>query len=578
MEFRLDRGGLPTWLAWAAIAAACLAVTAVTWDGVRRQRHLMEEHLELASEVVARGVRGGLTRRFMGPGMMGHMGHMGRNHMREGRERRPPPDGTEAADPDILATAGAFFREVAGESDVRFMALLGRDGRQLAVLRGEGSEAVDLPPGAARALDVRERWSGFLPGQEVYMTIIPGGRVLSNVCSMDPGMGCEPGGREPIHLAVGLGAGEFMEGYRGARRTAWLTTGFTAGAGGLLIFMGAAYARRREAGRRLAALERVHHGLLDAMPDGLLRVDASGDVTAANAAARDMLGGEAVGRPLAEVMPGVSLCRGASHMELSGRRLEVIRKELPGEGGCLMLLRDRTEVGRLEAELARSERLAAVGRLAAGVAHEVRNPLSSLRGFAQFFRKKFAGRAPEEEYAETMVREADRLNKVISDLLFMARPAPRDLAPVDLAEAASEIERLLIFDLEEKGVELETDFQAPEARADPGSLRQALLNLVMNALTAVDEGGRIRIGSREVDGGVEVSVADNGRGMDAETLERAREPFYTTRAEGTGLGLAIVSAVAEGVGGRLDIDSKPGEGTTMRLFFPNEPETGGEAA
>jgi signal transduction histidine kinase len=215
--------------------------------------------------------------------------------------------------------------------------------------------------------------------------------------------------------------------------------------------------------------------------------------------------------------------------------------------------------------------MAAVGRLAAGLAHEIRNPLSALRGFAQFFQDRFKGRSPEEEYAGTMVHEADRLNRVVTDMLFLAKPRPASRKKVDLEDLAGELEQLLRLDLEKKGLALETDLKAREIFADGDQIKQALLNLLLNSLRAVPEqGGAIEVFSRREDGVIRLGVRDNGRGMDEEERGRALEPFYTSRADGTGLGLSVVHKIMRDHGGRVEIASEPGQGTTVTLSFPEE--------
>ena len=168
--------------------------------------------------------------------------------------------------------------------------------------------------------------------------------------------------------------------------------------------------------------------------------------------------------------------------------LEVLALPLSNdkENACMLIIRDRTLLRNLEKNLANAEKLAAVGTLAAGVAHEVRNPLSSLRGFAQYFVKKLAGRVPEEEYAKTMVREADRLNRVITDLLFLSRP--KEIVPqhVPLLPLLEEISGLLRFDLEQRNLVIDTRMNAAHIFADEDALKQALLNLFLNSLDALD--------------------------------------------------------------------------------------------
>jgi signal transduction histidine kinase len=348
--------------------------------------------------------------------------------------------------------------------------------------------------------------------------------------------------------------------------------------------------RRREEGLAYDKLERFHSRLLDTMPDGLVAVDAKGDVRAANPAAVKLLlkdGEDLMGRSWrdlgmskGEPKPGVTEREGIERGQftLGGRTLEIISRPIPGadwesETQRLILVRDRTEVQALEKELAQAEKLAAVGRLAAGLAHEIRNPLSALRGFAQYFQERFKGKGEEEDYARIMVSEADRLNRVVTDLLYLAKPRPLTRRTVDVASLVTETTRLLELDIEKKGAQVHNELEVHELRADPDQVKQALLNLLLNSLEAVPEQtGQITMFSASGNGAVRLGVADNGRGMSEEELESAMEPFFTGRADGTGLGLSVVHKIMRDHGGRVEIESEKGKGATVTLVFPEQPE------
>jgi signal transduction histidine kinase/PAS domain-containing protein len=276
-----------------------------------------------------------------------------------------------------------------------------------------------------------------------------------------------------------------------------------------------------------------------------------------------------------------------------GSQLEVLALPLSGdrENAGMIIFRDRTTLHNLEQSLAEAEKLAAVGALAAGVAHEVRNPLSSLRGFAQYFVKKLAGRAPEEEYAKMMVREADRLNRVVTDLLFLGRGRALEIGVVDLRALAHEICTLLRFDLERKGVAPCLRLAAEYVYADADSLKQMLLNLVLNSLDALEtpaenvgaqraglapaeapqadlETALLSIVSGRTRDAVFIEVRDRGCGMSGEQKKRAFEAFFTTKERGTGLGLALVQRGMADHGGSARIISEAGRGSIVRLNFP----------
>ena len=319
------------------------------------------------------------------------------------------------------------------------------------------------------------------------------------------------------------------------------------------------------------------------MANGLLSVDSNGRAVSYNRTALELLG-------LAESeIRGIDL-RGVIDFEASGiqrtldRCAAVLEREIRhrspaghvipmavsvtpisgDDGRCrsaVIVLRDLREIKRLEQEVRRSEKLAAVGELAAGVAHEIRNPLSSIRGLAQFLRHAL-GRQPKElEYAEIMVKEVDRINRVVTDLLTIARPQEPDLAPTDLQELLDHTVGLLQADADRRGVEIHRVMpsELPEVVMDENQMTQALLNLILNALQAVEAGGTIEVGASVAapDSRLNLWVEDDGPGIPPEQLGKIFDPFFTTRAKGTGLGLPIVQKIVTHHRGEMRVESPP---------------------
>ncbi len=229
--------------------------------------------------------------------------------------------------------------------------------------------------------------------------------------------------------------------------------------------------------------------------------------------------------------------------------------------GAVIILRDLREIKRLEEQVSRSEKLAAVGKLAAGVAHEIRNPLSSIRGFAQFLRHALAERPKDREYAEIMVKEVDRMNRVVTDLLTFARPTEAELALTDLKELVEHTLRLVEADAQSRGVEIHKHIspELAEVALDANQMTQCLLNLILNGLQVSDAGGKIEVGaSMEVDESrLTVWVEDDGPGIAREHLNKIFDPFFTTREKGTGLGLAIVHTIVGNHRGEIQVESPP---------------------
>ena len=228
--------------------------------------------------------------------------------------------------------------------------------------------------------------------------------------------------------------------------------------------------------------------------------------------------------------------------------------------GAVIILRDLTEIKLLEEKVRRSEKLAAIGKLAAGVAHEIRNPLSSIRGFAQYLRNTLKDKPREKEYAETIVSEVDRINRVVTDLLTFARPMEAQLAPADVTELVESTVRLVQADARSRDVGIQMNLSDLSIiPLDTHQIKQALLNLLLNSLQAVDSGGSIEVGA-ELDPSVsrlKIWVEDDGPGIAPDQKEKIFDPFFTTREKGTGLGLAIVHKIVENHNGEINLQSPP---------------------
>ena len=253
------------------------------------------------------------------------------------------------------------------------------------------------------------------------------------------------------------------------------------------------------------------------------------------------------------------------------------------EMGAVLLIRDLREIRALQEKVARGERLASLGRLAAGMAHEIRNPLSSIRGFAQYFVKRFSGQPEEQGYASVMVKEVDRMNRVISELLDFARPKELRRESCALETIAENALKLLGQDLEAGKTVVTKNYEAglPPVLADHDQIAQVFINLLLNAMESMPEGGEIRIGLRRFgpSPAVEILIADTGSGIPEEDRDKIFEPFFSRKRKGTGLGLAIVHQIVTGHRGEIGVESRPGEGTTFRIRLPlngspNAGETG----
>jgi two-component system sensor histidine kinase HydH len=330
------------------------------------------------------------------------------------------------------------------------------------------------------------------------------------------------------------------------------------------------------------------------MADGLISIDNEKKIVTLNRRAGEILGAaeeELKGKKIEEVLGQdieVLLRPEEQRVIIRDREMELhhrsgkeiplslsrtpLKDEMGREMGSVLLLRDLREIRDLQEKVRRSERLASLGRLAAGVAHEIRNPLSSIRGFAQYFMNRLKGHEEEQGYASIMVKEVDRLNRVITDLLDFARPKEPHRELHSLENILDHSLKLLEPELTRKKVGIEKEFEQnlPPALVDRDQISQAFLNLLLNSLESIDGGGKIRIRLKKnrVQPSVEVSIVDTGRGIPQEDLGKIFEPFFSTKRKGTGLGLAIVHQIVDTHGGDITVDSREEVGTTFRITLP----------
>lgn len=268
------------------------------------------------------------------------------------------------------------------------------------------------------------------------------------------------------------------------------------------------------------------------------------------------------------------------HKKKSGKKVPLalsatpIKNELGGCDGAVLILRDLTEIKLLQDKVKRSEKLAAIGKLAASVAHEIRNPLSSIRGFAQYLSHALKDRAKEKEYAEIMVIEVDRINRVVSDLLTFARPMRAELSPTDVNDLVEHSVRLMQAEALSRSVEVRMNVSnLTKLPLDQNQISQALLNLLLNAIQALDSGGHVEIGAvlNAAESRLHLWVEDDGPGIALPETDRIFEPFYTTKEKGTGLGLAIVNKIVENHNGEIKVFSPPPgrkQGCRISIFIP----------
>ncbi|MFL6207383.1 MAG: two-component system sensor histidine kinase NtrB [Pyrinomonadaceae bacterium] len=353
-----------------------------------------------------------------------------------------------------------------------------------------------------------------------------------------------------------------------------------------------------EAAHALASLRALHERIVESIRSGVVTTDLQGRIYTCNSAAEEMTGyaADALRGQEASILFGglagriEESLRAAEEGQISPRyeadcltpeglrvRLGYTISPLAGDAGrtsgLVITFQDLTHVRSLEATSRRQDRLAAVGRVAAGIAHEIRNPLAAMRGAIQVLRSEADGGDPAQaELMEIILRESDRLNNIITDFLTYARPRRGELQEVDVREPLRETFTLLRHSPEARADHvIEEDYPDEPMRAlvDGAALRQVFWNLARNALSAMPDGGTLRIELRRTPHKrLRITFTDTGRGMSPEQVERLFEPFSSSTTGGTGLGLSIVYQIIRDHGGTINVRSREGHGTTIIIELP----------
>jgi two-component system, NtrC family, sensor histidine kinase HydH len=225
---------------------------------------------------------------------------------------------------------------------------------------------------------------------------------------------------------------------------------------------------------------------------------------------------------------------------------------------------------KVEEHLKRAEKLASLGQMISGVAHEIRNPLSIIRGTVQLMEKNFKGIEGLDEYVRIVKEQSDRENNVIQELLDYARPAKQQLLKMDVNQLIKGVLSFTNKYIQDKHVTLKLELAEclPETLIDPDKIKQVFVNIIINACEAMENGGSFSIKTNKEDKWVKISFEDTGTGMDDEELQKIFNPYYTTKPKGTGLGLAISNGIIELHGGFIEVESKKGKGSVFTVALP----------
>lgn len=346
--------------------------------------------------------------------------------------------------------------------------------------------------------------------------------------------------------------------------------------------------------KTLDEMKSYTENVVENMPNGLISVDRGGRIVSINRNASELLElkgrrirgvsfDQVIGEDIFDVNETLRsggtiiekevLCRTSGGKFVPVSLSATPLRDADGKSiGAVTILRDLREIRELQEKVRRSERLASLGRLASGIAHEIRNPLSSIKGFAQYFQGKLKPSSQDRGYADIMIREVERLDRVIAGLLDFARPQEPHPESASIREILDHSLELLRSDLREKEIEVERNYDHGDINVsiDKDQITQAFINVFKNSLESMERGGKLRIsvGKNRDETMLEIKVSDTGRGISRENRSRIFDPFFSTKKKGTGLGLAITLKIIENHGGEISVDSAEGKGTTFGISLP----------
>ncbi|MBA3007459.1 MAG: PAS domain S-box protein [Proteobacteria bacterium] len=344
---------------------------------------------------------------------------------------------------------------------------------------------------------------------------------------------------------------------------------------------------------RLSRIKAFRDILISSLPVGLIVTDSEGKILLCNQFAEQMASvveNEVVGAvPESVLAPALAQALDDQQIATAGPvQKEILLTDVKGEmrtlqlhsrsvvdsdgtsAGVMLLIQDLSQVKSLEEELRRSERLAALGKMAAGVAHELRNPLSSIKGLAILLKSRFQEKSSDQETADILVQEVERLNRSIGELLDYARPQKLNKDNIRPEEVVHKAVSLIRIDAESMGVMVKVlmEDNLSLLSADQDKLNQVFLNLFLNSIQAMEQGGQLDIQVMKQGRNILFTVKDTGCGVNKEDLSRIFDPYFTTKPEGTGLGLAMSMKIIEEHGGTMTFQSEPDLGTTVVVTLP----------
>jgi two-component system sensor histidine kinase PilS (NtrC family) len=349
--------------------------------------------------------------------------------------------------------------------------------------------------------------------------------------------------------------------------------------------------------RSLESLKALHERIVESIRSGLVTTDLDGNIYTFNSAATEITGyhlDELQGRPLTEIFgdiqeqidlsleaagEGETLPRFETDLQTPdgfavriGFAVALLLSDKNEATGLIITFQDLTEIRSMEDSIRRKDRLAAVGRVAAGLAHEIRNPLGAMRGAIQVLESSTPRGSTQAGLMDIILKESDRLNTIITNFLSYARPQAGDFTDVELADAVADTLTLLKHspDVREAHI-FDAALEPAKMIGDPTQIKQIFWNLARNSLQAMPDGGLLRVELKPLPSKrVRITFEDTGRGMSQEQVEKLFEPFSSSTSGGTGLGLSIVYQIVKDHNGVINVRSREGAGTTITIDFPTD--------
>ena len=362
--------------------------------------------------------------------------------------------------------------------------------------------------------------------------------------------------------------------------------------------------------QQITGLKNFQESILTSIQAGLITLDLQGRITSCNAGAEEVLNitaREALGLSLEQIVSSEAAAvllqpapRGevpptremplrtrAGHETYIGFTVTPLLDERGSRTGTILSFKDISQIKRMQAEVMRMDRLASLGVLASGIAHEIKNPLAGIKAMAQTLQEDMPAESDGYDYLERIVRQVNRLDALLKTFFDYARPRPPQRQLHRVQDILHEVMTLVDKRLQEHAIlyTAEIPADAPPVFVDFHQIQQVLLNLIINAIDAMEEGGRLVIAARPASGSglhypaaegtaprraLELAISDTGIGIPEQSLEAIFDPFYTTKSQGTGLGLSIVYRIIAAHDGAITVTSRVGEGTTFRVVLPTE--------